>query len=120
MTAIPVYVLVLLARRAGLGGESLRRAEPWVVGAALVGVLLAAATGLLVWGQAQMMLRDGAFRIGTIHFWLGIALTAMVAVLAAWRARRVRAQHHTHGHGLLAGPPSPSWRSSPRATSAAG
>jgi uncharacterized membrane protein len=101
--AIPVYVLVLLARRAGLGADWLPRAEPWVVGAALAGVLLAGVTGLLVRGQSQTMLRGASNRIGTIHFWLGIALAVAVVVLAAWRLRRVRAERHTHGYELLAG-----------------
>jgi uncharacterized membrane protein len=96
-------VLVLLARRLGRGGHWLRHAEPWVVGAALAGTLLAGATGLLVWGQAQTTLRGSAFRVGTIHFWLGIALTVMTLVLVVLRFRRVRAERHTHSLELLAG-----------------
>jgi mono/diheme cytochrome c family protein len=101
--AIPVYVLVLLARRLGWGGDWLRHAEPWVVGAALAGTLLAGATGLLVWGQAQTMLRGSSFRVGTIHFWLGIAVTLMTLVLFAWRFRRAQTDRHTHSAELLAG-----------------
>jgi mono/diheme cytochrome c family protein len=101
--AIPVYVLVLLARRLELGGDWLRDAEPWVVGAALAGTLLAGATGLLVWGQAQTTLRGTSFRVGTIHFWLGIALTLMTVALVAWRFRRVRTARHTHSVELLGG-----------------
>src|SRR3954454_18377050 len=103
VVAIPVYVIVLLCRRAGLGGEALTRAEPWVVAAAVVGTLLAGVTGLLVWGQAQTELRGNAFRIGTVHFWLGIAVTVIVFVVAGWRFRRVKQDRHTHGHALLAG-----------------
>lgn len=101
--AIPVYVLVLLARRLDPGGDWLRHAEPWVVGAALAGTLLAGATGLLVWGQAQTTLRGSSFRVGTIHFWLGIALTLMILVLVAWRFRRAQTDRHTHSAELLAG-----------------
>jgi uncharacterized membrane protein len=101
--AIPVYVLVLLARRLGRGGDWLRHAEPWVVGAALAGTLLAGATGLLVWGQAQQTLRGSSLRVGTVHFWLGIALTLMTVVLVAWRFRRAQTDRHTHSVELLAG-----------------
>src|SRR3954465_1066247 len=105
--AVPVYLLILLVRRAGRGGEAIVAAEPWVVGASVVGVLLAGVTGLLVWGQAQTMLRGNSFRIGTVHFWLGIAPTALVLVLAGWRRFRVASDRHTHsvelvGGGLLA------------------
>ncbi len=65
--------------------------------------ILAGATGLLVWGQAQTELRGGSFALGTAHFWLGIAVTLIVLVLAAWRFRRVQQDRHTHGHALLAG-----------------
>jgi mono/diheme cytochrome c family protein len=101
--AVPVYLVVLLCRRAGVGGAVLVAVEPWVVAASVAGVLLAGATGLLVWGQAQTMLRDGAFRVGTVHFWLGIALTLTVLGLAGWRFRRVQTERHTHGRELLAG-----------------
>jgi uncharacterized membrane protein len=101
--AIPVYVLVLLARRLARGGDWLRHAEPWVVGAALAGTLLAGATGLLVWGQAQTTLRGSAFRVGTIHFWLGIAVTLMILGLVGWRFRRAQADRHTHSLEFVAG-----------------
>jgi mono/diheme cytochrome c family protein len=47
----------------------------------------AGVTGLLVWGQAQTMLRGQSFRVGTAHFWLGIGLTLVVVaiVVARWR-----------------------------------
>jgi mono/diheme cytochrome c family protein len=101
--AIPVYVIVLLCRRAGAGTATLARIEPWVVGAAVAGMLLAGVTGLLVWGQAQTTLRGSDFGLGTAHFWLGIALTVVVFAVAGWRLRRVRQDRHTHGHLLLAG-----------------
>jgi mono/diheme cytochrome c family protein len=100
--AIPVYVLVLLARRLTARGW-LAEAEPWVLGAAVVGVLLAGVTGLLVWGQAQTMLRGSSFRIGTVHFWLGIALAVMTVVLAGWHFRRRVTDRHTHSWELIAG-----------------
>ena len=103
VVAIPLYVIVLLCRRADLGGTALVRAEPWVVGGAVVGTVLAGATGLLVWGQAQTELRGNSFRIGTVHFWLGIVVTLIVFGVAAWRFRRVKQDRHTHGHALLAG-----------------
>jgi mono/diheme cytochrome c family protein len=101
--AVPVYLLILLVRRAGRGGSALRAAEPWVIGASVAGVLLAGVTGLLVWGQAQTMLRGNSFRIGTVHFWLGIATTALVLVLAGWRRFRVASDRHTHSVELVAG-----------------
>ena len=53
------------------------------------------------------MLRGNSFRIGTVHFWLGIATTVLVLVLAGWRRFRVASDRHTHsvelvGGGLLA------------------
>jgi mono/diheme cytochrome c family protein len=103
VAAIPMYLVVLLCRRAGWGGAALAQAEPWVVGAAVAGTLLAGATGLLVWDQAQTTLRGGHFTLGTAHFRLGIALTMIVAVVAGWRFWRVQQDLHTHGHALLAG-----------------
>ena len=103
VVAVPVYLLILLVRRAGRGGESLAAAEPWVVGATVVGVALAGVTGLLVWGQAKTMLRGSSGRLGTIHFWLGIALGVVVVAVAAWRRRRVASERHTHGLELVSG-----------------
>jgi uncharacterized membrane protein len=103
VVAVPVYLLILLARRAGLGGATLVAVEPWVVGASVVGVILAGVTGLLVWGQAQTMLRGNSFRIGTVHFWLGIATTALVLILAGWRRFRVTSERHTHSLELIGG-----------------
>jgi uncharacterized membrane protein len=101
--AIPLYVIVLLCRRADVGRAMLDPVEPWVVGAAVAGTVLAGATGLLVWGQAQTELRDGQFKLGTAHFWLGIVVTMIVLVVAGWRLWRVQQDRHTHGHALLAG-----------------
>src|SRR6201986_2222921 len=96
VVAVPVYLLILLVRRAGRGGAALAAAEPWGVGASVAGVLLAGVTGLLVWGQSQTRVRGSGFRIGTVHFWLGIATTALVLALAGWRRFRVAGDRHTH------------------------
>jgi mono/diheme cytochrome c family protein len=37
-------------------------------------------------GQAQTELRGGSFALGTAHFWLGIAVTAIVLAAAGRRA----------------------------------
>lgn len=103
VVAVPVYLLVLLVRRAGLGGAALRAAEPWVVGAAVAGVALAGLTGLLVWGQSKTGLRGHSGRLGSVHFWLGIVLALIVAGLAAWRLHRASSDRHTHGPELVAG-----------------
>jgi mono/diheme cytochrome c family protein len=89
VVAIPLFAVLHLLRRAGRGGEAVSGAEPWALGAAVVGVAAAGATGLLVWGQAQTTLRGQHFRIGTAHFWLGIAIAAflLVAALDWWRTR---------------------------------
>jgi uncharacterized membrane protein len=85
VVAVPVYALVVLQRR--LRGEHpvLRQLEPWLLGAGLAGVAAAGATGLLVWGEAQTTLRGQVFRLGTAHFWLGIALAAVLLLAAAVR-----------------------------------
>jgi mono/diheme cytochrome c family protein len=103
VVAIPLYLLVLLGRRAGRGGDALKAAEPWVVGGAVAGVALAGVTGLLVWGQAQTELRGSSFRIGTVHFWLGIGVSVLIVALAGWRRFRVASERHTHGAELIAG-----------------
>ncbi len=103
VVAVPVYLVVLLCRRADLGGPTLAQVEHWVVGCAVLGTIAAGVTGLLVWGQAQTTLRGTSFRVGTVHFWLGIALTAVVLAVAGWRTRKVIANHHTHGRELVVG-----------------
>jgi uncharacterized membrane protein len=101
--AIPVYLVLLLVRRAGRGGDAIGAAEPWALGASLVGVALAGVTGLLVRGQSQTELRGNSIRIGTVHFWLGIALALMLVLLAARRWRRAGSDRHTHGWELVTG-----------------
>jgi mono/diheme cytochrome c family protein len=89
--AIPLFAILHFVRRAGRGGAAVIGAEPWALGAALIGVATAGITGLLVWGQAQTTLRGQHFRVGTAHFWLGIAV-AVLAVGAAvdWYLSRRR------------------------------
>jgi mono/diheme cytochrome c family protein len=103
VVAVPVYLLILLVRRSGRGGMPLAAAEPWVVGATVAGVALAGLTGLLVWGQSKTELRGNSGRLGTVHFWLGIALAVIVVVVAAWRFKRAGDDRHTHGLELVAG-----------------
>jgi uncharacterized membrane protein len=78
--AIPLYVVALVMRRLG-ATQMLMPAEPWLMGGALVGVAASGATGLLVWGQAQTTLRGHAFRVGTAHFWIGIALALLLIIM---------------------------------------
>ena len=61
----------------------------------MVGVLLAGLTGLLVWGQAKTGLRGNAYTLSSVHFWLGIALSAVVVVSAGWQHYH-RRQGRTH------------------------
>jgi mono/diheme cytochrome c family protein len=82
VVAIPLYAAVLALRHLGAGRETLRHVEPWLLGGALVGVAAAGATGLLVWGQAQTTLRGRGFRVGTAHFWIGIALAGLLIAAA--------------------------------------
>jgi len=69
----------------------------------VVGVALAGLTGLLVWGQSKTQLRGTSGRLGTLHFWLGIALAAVLLVITAWRYHRAGTGRPTHGLGLIAG-----------------
>jgi len=96
VVAIPLFAILHFLRRAGRGGVGVIAAEPWALGAAVVGVAASGATGLLVWGQAQTMLRGQHFRVGNAHFWLGIVI-AVLAVLATvdwWRSRQLNGPHH--------------------------
>jgi uncharacterized membrane protein len=88
--AIPLYAVALALRRAG-ATQALLPVEPWLLGGALLGIAAAGATGLLVWGQAQTALRGHAFRVGTAHFWIGIALGGLLVIAALlhyWTTRR--------------------------------
>jgi uncharacterized membrane protein len=100
--AIPVYAVVLMLRRFGPDHRTLAHVEPWLLGAALVGIASAGVTGLLVWGQAQASLRGSAFNTGTVHFWLGIVLAAILLGAAFIRYQTVRSGRPTHSPVLLA------------------
>lgn len=102
VVAVPLYAIVLALRRFGRDDETLRRVEPWLLGGALAGVAAAGATGLLVWGEAQRTLRGHAFRLGTAHFWLGIALAAVLVLAAFARDATLRRGRPTHRPALLA------------------
>jgi mono/diheme cytochrome c family protein len=99
--AIPVYALVLVMRRFGPDHQTLRHVEPWLLGGALLGVASSGVTGLLVWGQAQTMLRGQAFRIGTAHFWIGIGLAVLLVGAAVIRWGTIRTGRPTHAPVLL-------------------
>lgn len=102
VVAIPVYAIVLMLRRFGPDHRTLAHVEPWLLAAALVGVVAAGVTGLLVWGEAQTELRGHAFRIGTAHFWVGIALAVILFAASFLRYRTVRGGRPTHAPVLLA------------------
>lgn len=88
--AIPLFAILHYLRRFDRGGDAVVAAEPWALGAAVVGVVAAGVTGLLVWGQAQTELRGHAFRVGNAHFWLGILIAILSVAVTAdwWRTRR--------------------------------
>jgi uncharacterized membrane protein len=102
VVAIPVYVLLLIARRFRPGHPTLAQVEPWALGAAVAGIAAAGATGLLVWGEAQTGLRGHAFRNGTAHFWLGIGLGIVVLLVGLLRHQSVRRGRPTHRPAFLA------------------
>jgi uncharacterized membrane protein len=102
VVAIPLYAIVVALRRFGRHRETLRHVEPWLLGGALAGVAAAGATGLLVWKQAQTTLRGHAFREGTAHFWIGIALAALLVLTAGVRWQTARRLRPTHRPVLLA------------------
>lgn len=91
VVAIPLYAVLVVLRRLGRGGTLPAVLEPWILGAMVLGVAASGATGLLVWGQAQTQLRGQAFRNGSVHFWLGIALAVVVVATAALRFGPIRA-----------------------------
>jgi uncharacterized membrane protein len=99
--AIPVYAFVLTLRRFGPDHQTLVHVEPWLLGAAILGIVSAGITGLLVWGQAQTMLRGSSFRIGTFHFWIGIALAVILFAAGFIRLQTVRRGRPTHSPILL-------------------
>jgi uncharacterized membrane protein len=103
VVAIPLYAIVLIIRRTGVGHPTLLHVEPWALGAAVAGMAGAGITGLLVRGQAQTMLRGSSGRLGTWHLLLGIALAVLLAALVTWRLLTVRARRPTHGVAFLAG-----------------
>lgn len=102
VVAIPVNAATMLARRSGRRHPALIAVEPWVLGATVVGVAASGATGLLVWGQAQQELRGHAFRNGTVHFWLGIAMAVVVVATLALRWRPVVALPTAVGSAVAA------------------
>jgi uncharacterized membrane protein len=102
VVAVPLYAVLMLLRRARLARPTLVVLEPWVLGAAVVGVAASGATGLLVWGQAQQELRGHAFRDGTAHFWLGIALAVVLVAIAALRWRPIAAGRARVGSAVAA------------------
>jgi mono/diheme cytochrome c family protein len=85
VVALPLYLILLVLRRLGRGGDAVRLWEPWVLGASLVGVAASGLTGLLVRGQSQTQLRGADYGIGGIHFWLGIAVALLVVGAVALR-----------------------------------
>jgi uncharacterized membrane protein len=99
--AIPVYAFVLTLRRFGPDHQTLAHVEPYLLGAAIFGIVSAGITGLLVWGQAQTMLRGSSFRIGTFHFWIGIALALILFAAGFVRLQTVRRGRPTHRPLLL-------------------
>jgi uncharacterized membrane protein len=103
VVAIPVYAIVLILRRTGVAHPNLRHVEPWALGIAVVGIVAAGITGLLVRGQSQTMLRGGDNWVGTWHFWLGIVLALVLVGLVASRRLAVRRGRSAHATELLVG-----------------
>src|SRR3954452_5439570 len=83
VVAIPLFAILHFLRRAGRGGAAVAGAEPWALGAAILGIAASGLTGLLVWGEAQTTLRGQDFRLGNVHFWLGIAVAVLALGAAA-------------------------------------
>jgi uncharacterized membrane protein len=96
VVAIPLFAILHFLRRAGRGGAAVAGAEPWALGAAILGIAASGLTGLLVWGEAQTTLRGQDFRLGNVHFWLGIAVAVLALAAAAdWILSRQRdGVHH--------------------------
>ena len=101
--AIPVYVLVLLVRRRlGRRVAAPRPSRGWSAPRSPARCW-PARPACSCGGRRRQTLRGSSLRVGTVHFWLGIALTLMTLVLVAWRFRRAQTDRHTHGLELLAG-----------------
>src|SRR3954454_11652502 len=83
VVAIPLFAILHFLRRAGRGGAAVVGAEPWALGAAILGIAASGVTGLVVWGQAQTTLRGHDFRLGNVHFWFGIAVAVLALAAAA-------------------------------------
>ena len=98
--AIPVYAVILLLRRAGIATDVVASVQKWVIGAAVVGVVLAGATGLLVWGQSKTELRGNDYSIGNLHFWIGIGVALVVgaSLVYGWQSHR---HHHVEPRPVL-------------------
>jgi len=95
LTHLPIVALAVLALLSvlawrGIGGEPVRRAEPWAFVASFVGIALAGLSGLLVNGRAKTALRGADATLGSVHLYLGI-VTGLVMLglgtrrLAVWR-----------------------------------
>lgn len=100
--SIPVYAVVLMLRRFGPDHQTLVHVEPWLLWAALAGVAASGVTGLLVRGQAQTTLRGNSLLVGTVHFWLGIALAVVIVAAIGIRLLSNRHGRPTHAPILLA------------------
>lgn len=91
VVAIPLYALLLVLRKTRRGADAAAAWEPWVLIAAGFGVASSGLTGLLVRGQSQTQLRGSDLTIGTVHFWLGIAIAVVLLLLATLQWRRFAA-----------------------------
>jgi mono/diheme cytochrome c family protein len=103
VVAIPVYAILVGARQVRPRNAAIAAAEPWALGAAVAGMVATGISGLLVRGEAQTELRGSTNRLGTAHFWLGIAIAVIVVALVAWHVRARTRDAATHGLPVLAG-----------------
>jgi mono/diheme cytochrome c family protein len=83
LLAVPVLALLVLLERLGHGGDLVRRSQPWVLGAAAAGSVVAVGSGLLVLGGAQKTLRGGTGKLVWIHLGLGVVL-GLALLLLGW------------------------------------
>jgi uncharacterized membrane protein len=88
LLAVPVLALLVLLERLGRGGDLVRHSQPWVLGAAAAGSVVAVGSGLLVLGGAQKTLRGSTGQLIWIHLGLGVALGLALLLLGWlwWRA----------------------------------